>query len=136
MTSQGHSDISLLQPLQTTTVLQPNGVHASNDLDSLPQLHFCINYSESQKHMCLLHKPMAVFYPPNFIIDNRTKISNSIEKDSVLQGVLIELIDYISIQEKMTKVMALLQHSVLGSSRFLILDSNFNSFLFIRVMLA
>jgi hypothetical protein len=31
-----------MQPVQTTKLLQPMGVHASNVLASLPQLHFCM----------------------------------------------------------------------------------------------
>jgi hypothetical protein len=37
-----HSSIFLKQPVQTTKLLQPMGVHASNVLASLPQLHFCM----------------------------------------------------------------------------------------------
>jgi len=48
--------MSLKQPLQTTNVLQPVGVHASNDLESLPQLHFCIDCFALGTDMCLLQK--------------------------------------------------------------------------------
>lgn len=48
--------MSLKQPLQTTNVLQPAGVHASNDLESLPQLHFCIDSFALEKDMCVLQK--------------------------------------------------------------------------------
>lgn len=54
--SHEHSDTSLKQPLQTTNVLQPVGVHASNDLESLPQLHFCIDSFALEKDMCVLQK--------------------------------------------------------------------------------
>jgi hypothetical protein len=37
-----HSSIFLKQPVHTTKLLQPMGVHASNVLASLPQLHFCM----------------------------------------------------------------------------------------------
>jgi hypothetical protein len=37
-----HSPTFLKQPVQTTKLLQPMGVHASNVLASLPQLHFCM----------------------------------------------------------------------------------------------
>jgi hypothetical protein len=48
--------MSLKQPLQTTNVLQPAGVHASNDLESLPQLHFCIDCFASARDMFVLQK--------------------------------------------------------------------------------
>ena len=58
--------MSLKQPLHSTNVLQPKGVHASNDLESLPQLHFSIGWFRLHKNICCIAEPKDKFESVKF----------------------------------------------------------------------
>jgi hypothetical protein len=81
--------MSLEQPLQTTNVLQPTGVHASNDLESLPQPHFCIEYFGLKDNICMYvsESPKRVSDVPDFLTSHKKVIfQNGWKRHSLREG--------------------------------------------------